>query len=199
MGTGNGLAPEAEKAVVRWVGGTLVHGGPQVDLRSDVEVRVSRDLVGMGVVSAFMLVRLSPLRMLVERLDGRSVEVQTFRYRCAAGDERYLCFCATCGDLMVGDLDDLKDAVHLGCRKCGIEVAAVGVDGPCPEWHTFGSCLRCPAPVAPPMPDGPRGNAGPQSGPAPHAGPAATEQGPGSSSCSAPSPLGGCGCGKCGS
>lgn len=180
MSEANGLAPTMEKAVVSWHHGCLVHGNAPERMNWDGRIQVSRSMNPPGPPRGQLAFSALPVLQLVFPLDGSGREVQTFRVRWFDGAERFMCYCAACGDLAFGDQDDLTGWALTGCRKCGMSATTVGDAGPCLEWHTFGGCLRCPCHETVIDPAPVRQDAGPAARPAPPAGPATTEQGPGS-------------------
>lgn len=177
MGEQPQLAPEVESRFFHWKQGTLVLGCQVLDVLADVAIVIRTDLRLGGRSSGVLRMAMNPVVEGVQGPGGAIVQVQTFRYRDFDGAERMLTMCACCGDVARCDREDLAEFVRTGCRKCGMEVSAVGFLGPCCNWHTFGSCLKCKGGGDVEMPLGGLVNARAQSGPAHNAGPSATEQG----------------------
>lgn len=176
MGEQPRLAPEVESRFFHWKHGALVLGARELDVSSDVQIFVRRDLRMGGGCTGVLRMAMNPVRCTVELADGSEVEVQTFRYRDFDGRERLLTMCSCCGDVARCEAADLAAWAREGCRKCGMGITPVGFLGPCCNWHTFGSCLSCPGTGAVEMPAGGLANARAQSGPTNDAGPSATEQ-----------------------
>ncbi len=176
MGDQPRLAPEIESRFFHWKRGALVLGAKEIDVGSDVQIVVRRDLRMGGGTTGVLRMSMNPVRCAVELLDGSEVEVQTFRYWDFDGRERMLTMCSCCGDVARCDIDDLRAWALTGCRKCGIGITPVGFLGPCCNWHTFGSCLSCPGASGEAAPVGGLANARAQSGPTNNAGPPATER-----------------------